>query len=73
MFLYDLAYVLYVAICDRTLAPLHGRLAGVREWRALRHARRDSLKPVRLAPARRGWLGALRQQRAYRQLSDPRD
>ena len=73
IFLYDLAYVLYVAICDRTLAPLHGRLAGLREWRALRRARRDSLKPVRLAPARRGWLGALRQQRAYRQLSDPRN
>ena len=34
--LYDSAYILYVALSDRTLAPLRGRLAGLRGWRASR-------------------------------------
>ena len=33
-----MAYVGFVALSDRTLAPLRGRLAGLREWRAYRRA-----------------------------------
>ena len=64
--LYDLAYIVYVALTDRTLAPLRGRLAGLRGWRAMRAERRDTRREVELASARSGWLGALRQHRAYR-------
>lgn len=64
--LYDLAYVIYVALTDRTLAPLSGRLAGLRGWRAMRAERQGERREVELAPARAGWLGALRQHRAYR-------
>jgi len=65
---YDLAYVLYVAAGDRTLAPLRGRLAGLREWRSFRREGRDGRRPVQLSSATRGWLGSLRQHRAYRRL-----
>jgi GT2 family glycosyltransferase len=64
--LYDLAYVVYVALSDRTLAPLRGRLEGLRGWRAMRAERRGMRADVQLAPARSGWLGALRQHLAYR-------
>jgi GT2 family glycosyltransferase len=64
--LYDLAYVLYVALSDRTAAPLWGRLEGLRSWRAMRAERGGMRAEVRLAPARSGWLGALRQHLAYR-------
>jgi GT2 family glycosyltransferase len=63
--LYDLAYVLYVALADRTPASLTGRIAGLREWRSLRAETRASRRRVPLGPARRGWLAALRQHRAY--------
>ena len=66
--LYDLAYVVYVALGDRTLAPMRGRLAGLREWPAMRRESRTSRRAVKLSPALRGWLGALRQHRAYRRL-----
>jgi hypothetical protein len=66
--LYDLAYVVYVALTDRTLAPLTGRLAGLRGWRSMRAERRGARREVALAPARSGWLGALRQHRAYRDV-----
>ncbi|SEH10281.1 glycosyltransferase [Thermoleophilum album] len=36
--LYDLSYVAYAAIVLRSLAPLRGRLAGLREWRRYRRA-----------------------------------
>jgi GT2 family glycosyltransferase len=68
--LYDLAYVLYAALADRTLAPLRGRLAGLREWRALRRDARQQRQAVALSPALTGWLRALRQHRAYRELGD---
>jgi len=35
---YDLAYMAYAAVKDRTLAPLRGRLRGLREWRTYRRA-----------------------------------
>jgi GT2 family glycosyltransferase len=51
MIVYDLAYIGFVALTDRSLAPLHGRIQGLREWRRYRRAVtvRDSsaLEPVR--------------------------
>lgn len=67
--LYDLAYICYAAYSDRTLAPLRGRLAGLREWRTFRAQTRDARRPVALSSASRGWLGALRMRRAYRSLA----
>jgi GT2 family glycosyltransferase len=64
--LYDSAYVSYAAVRDRTLAPLRGRLAGLRQWRSLRSETRASRREVALAPALAGALAAWRMQRAYR-------
>ena len=64
MLAYDLAYVGFVALTDRTLAPLQGRLAGLREWRRYRAAGAAQRGPVTLA--RGGWRAALRQRAAYR-------
>ena len=36
--LYDLAYVAFVAVTERSLAPLRGRLHGLREWRRYRRS-----------------------------------
>jgi GT2 family glycosyltransferase len=65
MALYDLAYVAFVALTDRTLAPLRGRLTGLREWRAYRRAGAATRGPAPLA-APTGPLGAWRQRKAYR-------
>jgi len=46
---YDLAYVTYACAADRTLAPLRGRIAGVREWTAYRRAG-SGRRPIDLAP-----------------------
>jgi GT2 family glycosyltransferase len=61
---YDLAYVLFVAVKDRTAAPLRGRLRGLREWRRYRtpglppDAAKD-LEPIR------GLRAALGRRRAW--------
>lgn len=65
--LYDLAYVVYVAFTDRTLAPLRGRLAGLRSWRRLRRERLGGRTEVPLAPV--SWRASLAQHRAYRELA----
>jgi GT2 family glycosyltransferase len=36
--LYDLAYVAFVAVTERSLAPLRGRLQGLQEWRRYRRS-----------------------------------
>jgi hypothetical protein len=61
---YDLAYVLFAGLTDRTLAPLRGRLRGLREWRRYRRAQTRAeieLEPIRGLRAalgrRRVWLG----------------
>ncbi len=46
---YDAAYVVFTAVTDRTLAPLRGRLRGMREWRTYR-ARGRPRRPVPLEP-----------------------
>jgi GT2 family glycosyltransferase len=48
---YDAAYVGFACVTDRTLAPLRGRLRGLREWRAYRRAGR-ARRPVELEPIR---------------------
>jgi GT2 family glycosyltransferase len=60
---YDLAYVSYAAIRDRTLAPLHGRLRGLREWRRYRRAG-EPRRPVELEPVR-GLRAALRRREVW--------
>jgi GT2 family glycosyltransferase len=64
MLLYDLAYVLFVALTDRTVAPLRGRLAGLREWRAYRRTGAPTRRPVGLA--RPNPLGPWQMRKAYR-------
>ncbi len=61
---YDLGYVAYVAVTDRTLAPVRGRFAGLREWRSLRAEGAPLRRPVELAP-REGFRAALRRRRAW--------
>jgi GT2 family glycosyltransferase len=60
---YDLAYVAFVAVTDRTLAPLRGRVQGLREWRTYRRAGAARL-PVLLTPVR-GPRAALRRRAAW--------
>ncbi len=64
MLSYDLAYVAYAAVTDRTLAPLRGRIQGLREWRRYR-ARGADRRPVTL-DAVRGPFAALRRRSAWK-------
>jgi GT2 family glycosyltransferase len=61
---YDLAYVSFVAVADRSLAPLRGRLAGLREWRTVRTQTAAARRPVPL-DRRQGLAAALRRRRAW--------
>ena len=61
---YDIAYVAYAAVTDRTLAPLRGRLKGLREWRTYRRAGATTRGPVELAPTR-GLRAALGRRSAW--------
>jgi hypothetical protein len=70
MVAYDLGYVAFVALTDRSLAPLRGRLAGLREWRAARSGAAARRRPVQLE-RRRGYLAALRRRRAWLAGSGP--
>jgi GT2 family glycosyltransferase len=63
--LYDTAYVIYVALYDRTLAPLRGRLAGLRDWRRYRRETAALRREVSLTPALRGVRAAWRMHHAY--------
>ena len=65
---YDIAYVTYAAVTDRTLAPLRGRLKGVREWRSYRRAGAPTRGPVELAPTR-GLRAALGRRSAWQGVS----
>jgi GT2 family glycosyltransferase len=49
--LFDLVYLAYASLRLRTLAPLRGRVAGVRMWRTMRAAGAPGRAPVALAPA----------------------
>lgn len=64
MVAYDLAQTAFVVARTRTLAPLRGRVAGLREWRAARRAGAEGRRPVELAPVG-GPREALRRDRAW--------
>jgi GT2 family glycosyltransferase len=66
MALYDIAYVVFAGLTDRTLAPLTGRLEGLREWRRYRAMGEVTRGAAPLAPASAGWRGALGMWRGYR-------
>jgi GT2 family glycosyltransferase len=70
MLVYDVGYIAFVAVTDRTLAPLHGRLAGLREWRIARAETAARRRPVEL-DRRRGYAAALRRRRAWLTGSGP--
>lgn len=57
--LYDVAYVAYALAVDRTWAPLHGRMRGLRDWRRYRSQGR-ARGNVELVPAE-GLRSALRR------------
>ncbi|MDQ6775575.1 MAG: glycosyltransferase family 2 protein [Actinomycetota bacterium] len=61
---YDAAYIAYVALADRTTAPLRGRLRGIAEWRCYRRARPAANTSAALAPVA-GLRAALGRRRAW--------
>lgn len=65
MVVYDLAYVVFVAVQARTFAPARGRWHGLREWRAYRAAGGIHRGNTSLAPSQ-GMRGALLRDDAYR-------
>ena len=64
MIAYDLAYIVFVALTGRTLAPLRGRLVGLREWRTYRRLGAADRRPLALA-SRRGMRAALQRRSAW--------
>ena len=64
MVAYDIAYIVYAMARDRTLAPLHGRLRGLREWRSARRSGAAGRRRVELEP-RQGLGAALARRRAW--------
>jgi GT2 family glycosyltransferase len=69
--LYDSAYIAYVALSDRTLAPLRGRLAGLRRWRASRASNAAARRAVALSSPLRSARRSLSQHRAYERAASP--
>jgi GT2 family glycosyltransferase len=67
---FDLGYVAFVALADRSLAPLRGRLAGLREWRQVRAENAPCRRPVELE-RRQGFAAALKRRRAWLSGSGP--
>ncbi|MDA0171509.1 glycosyltransferase family 2 protein [Solirubrobacter taibaiensis] len=66
MLAFDVAYVLFAGLTDRTAAPLQGRLSGLRAWREARDLGAPTRGDAPLARAGSGWSGALGQWRGYR-------
>jgi GT2 family glycosyltransferase len=60
MAVFDLAYVLFVLARDRTLAPVRGRIDGLRSWRADRDSEAPYRRSVEL-PLFLGFRAALRR------------
>jgi len=61
---YELAYVTSAIVADRTLAPLRGRLRGLREWRAYRSYGEPRRSEIALEPVR-GVRAALARRSAW--------
>jgi len=70
MLIYDAAYVLYASASGRTLAPLRGRVAGVREWRTYRRSGRPHRRPLSLRRPL-GFRRALQRHRGYTEQQGP--
>jgi GT2 family glycosyltransferase len=66
MVIYDVAYVAYIGLRQRTLQPARGRLRGLREWKAFRRAGSAHRRPVALAK-QHAFRSALRRDRAWPQ------
>ena len=64
MLAHDLAYVVYVALRRGTLAPLRGRVAGLREWRRYRRAGDGTRRAIPLARVG-GLRASLRRHKAW--------
>jgi GT2 family glycosyltransferase/glycosyltransferase involved in cell wall biosynthesis len=64
MLVYDAAYVAFASVTGRTLAPLRGRLRGLREWHAYRRLGRAHRRPLRLRRPL-GFRRALQRHRGY--------
>jgi GT2 family glycosyltransferase/glycosyltransferase involved in cell wall biosynthesis len=64
MVVYDVAYVAFASLTGGTLAPLQGRLQGLREWRAYRRRGALHRQPVELERPL-GFRRALRRHRAW--------
>ena len=64
MLAHDLAYIGFVALTRLTLAPLRGRVSGLREWRRYRQAGAAGRRAIPLARIG-GVRAALRRQRAW--------
>ncbi len=64
MLVYDAAYVAFASVTGRTLAPLRGRLRGLREWRAYRHSGEPHRRPLRLRRPL-GFRRALQRHKRY--------
>jgi GT2 family glycosyltransferase len=64
MLVYDAAYVAFASVAGRTLAPLRGRLAGLREWRTYRRAGAPHRRPLRLRRPL-GFRRALQRHKRY--------
>jgi GT2 family glycosyltransferase/glycosyltransferase involved in cell wall biosynthesis len=64
MLVYDAAYVAFASVTGRTLAPLRGRVAGLREWRAYRRSGASHRRPLTLRRPL-GFRRALQRHKRY--------
>ena len=64
MLAHDLGYVAFVALRRGKLAPLRGRIAGLREWRRYRRTGAGARRPIPLARVS-GFKAALRRRKAW--------
>ena len=61
---HELAYVAFVGVTQLTLAPLRGRVTGLREWKRYRRAGAEGRRAIPLARSG-GIRAALRRRRAW--------
>jgi GT2 family glycosyltransferase len=71
MIAYDLAYIAFVAVTQRSLTPLRGRVAGLRQWRTYRRRGASGRSPVQL-PRAAGLRGGLRRNRVWSRTTSAR-
>jgi len=64
MLTHDLAYAGFVVLTSRTLAPLRGRVSGLKEWKRYRRAGAERRRAIPLARVS-GIRAALRRQRVW--------